>query len=730
MMRRRARDIAKALGLLLAVTTSSMCTPGPTTNPSITATCVSPLPSCATATTFSEGSTVSVSGSGFSSSTNTAIWLETGGDGKLDFGEPSVQVLSDGSGSINAALAVSGVPAGAYTIQAGTCLVQPTPPPTPALFRACQDPANPTTGAASTPVVINLSSAPSSMGSGTNVNITGFGFPAGSINVWLDAGSNNIDQAPDDMFTGTTPADDLAGSDTTVTAVAGPSGAFSTKMMINGDPHLYRIGAGPSSHAIASTRINIGSCFLQECVINGVDTVCLGGRSPSDHFGLFNICKQVDFNYSDSGYDLTNLGPVFPGAGALAAMVNDLGLPGTGCIAINLAETYAANLGNLVIPDSGYDFGKQLSDFADINCAGGFPGGNPACGFIPCTLPTYIAAIAIGGHSVPDAGVLLAADAVGHLAAPVAQYALAEIAVAVDIACGYVAYHCDGKDITMTILQNPAIQQAGIPTHFAQPPISSVLFPNPCRASVSAPPMNGNCWGGLIGWGKVACTQLDNDPKSTCDVPPSPATAAPPFPRLPIPGSAGADNKLAMRMCTTGRVVGLSMGYDGDLSFDVDNSFALVNYHNFDPGPGGTDAPNGVDVEMPWYSLGAITTSPGNPPAIVQVEALRKGMTVTVCGQWVADMHMLWNELHPASSLTIVSPKPTAVPNVIGEDPAVATQAIRARGFVVAQETFVDPTCRSVKIVASQTPVGGGLGYPGSTIVTIRVGVKPANPCP
>src|SRR5450759_3897841 len=136
MMRRRARDIAKALGLLLAVTTSSVCTPGPTTNPSISATCVAPVPSCETATTFSEGSTVSVSGSGFSSSTNTAIWLETGGDGKLDFGEPFVQVLSDGTGSINKLLVVSGVPAGAYTIQAGTCLVQPvtTPPPTPALF--------------------------------------------------------------------------------------------------------------------------------------------------------------------------------------------------------------------------------------------------------------------------------------------------------------------------------------------------------------------------------------------------------------------------------------------------------------------------------------------------------------------------------------------------------------------------------------------------------------------
>ena len=33
---------------------------------------------------------------------------------------------------------------------------------------------------------------------------------------------------------------------------------------------------------------------------------------------------------------------------------------------------------------------------------------------------------------------------------------------------------------------------------------------------------------------------------------------------------------------------------------------------------------------------------------------LRPGMEVNVCGRWVADMHMLWNELHPLTSIRVL----------------------------------------------------------------------------
>src|SRR5262249_42599196 len=193
------------------------------------------------------------------------------------------------------------------------------------------------------------------------------------------------------------------------------------------------------------------------------------------------------------------------------------------------------------------------------------------------------------------------------------------------------------------------LQNKLIPFPLFQPPINPVPQPpdpNKC------PAVGGNCWGGLIGWGKVACTDVisstgvDNNGNGICQTDPGPNND---FPRVPRPGSAGSINSAAPIECTTGTVTGLSIGYDGDLNFDLigPDVLHLVNYHNFQPGPGGTEPPNGIDVEIPLAF---------RPIFMNAVKALRPGMTVRVCGRWVADMRMLWNELHPVTSLSLLAP--------------------------------------------------------------------------
>ena len=100
--------------------------------------------------------------------------------------------------------------------------------------------------------------------------------------------------------------------------------------------------------------------------------------------------------------------------------------------------------------------------------------------------------------------------------------------------------------------------------------------------------------------------------------------------------------------CTTGKIGGLSIGYDGDISFDVNDPdvVPLVNYHNFESGPGGSGSPNGLDIESPVSD---------RPKFSDTFALLRPGMEVNVCGRWVADMDKLWNELHPLTSIKFVS---------------------------------------------------------------------------
>jgi hypothetical protein len=213
------------------------------------------------------------------------------------------------------------------------------------------------------------------------------------------------------------------------------------------------------------------------------------------------------------------------------------------------------------------------------------------------------------------------------------------LAVAGAIACGFVNYYCNGSDITANIMLKPDLQQELVPIPFMQPPFQPAPTINPCRPLPGVPPLNGTCWGSIIGWGQVACRVSDRN----CE-----GALPPVFPNLPIPGSAGPNNVLARIKCATGKVVGLSIGYDGDISFDVNSADVtqFVNEHNFLPGPGGSDPPNGIDIEIPITQRGFF---------LLSLIPLRPGMTVNVCGFWVADMHMLWNEFHPLTSLTILS---------------------------------------------------------------------------
>jgi hypothetical protein len=223
---------------------------------------------------------------------------------------------------------------------------------------------------------------------------------------------------------------------------------------------------------------------------------------------------------------------------------------------------------------------------------------------------------------------------------------VAEAAVAGAVACGYVNYYCNGSDITKTILETPDLQKQLIPLPLLQPPIDNPASPNPCVAVGQT----GKCWGDLIGWAQVACTSAtpnyDAQKVGVCERPDNQGN----YSQLAVPGSAGSpDNSGAPIQCTNGTVLGLSIGYDGDVSFDLTGPdvLRLVNYHNFQPGPGGSEPPNGIDIEIPLAD---------RPLFLDTITQLRPGTHVHVCGRWVADMHMLWNELHPITSLSILAP--------------------------------------------------------------------------
>jgi len=82
----------------------------------------------ATPSTFGDGTTVTVSGSGFTGGMNVRVWFDTNGNGVPDFGEPLVHVKASSGGTFSTSLPVSGVPDGAYRIYASPGIPLTAPP--------------------------------------------------------------------------------------------------------------------------------------------------------------------------------------------------------------------------------------------------------------------------------------------------------------------------------------------------------------------------------------------------------------------------------------------------------------------------------------------------------------------------------------------------------------------------------------------------------------------------
>jgi MBG domain (YGX type) len=631
-------------------------------------------------TTILSGDPVVVSGTGFPPNTPLMVWLDTNGNGDLDIEEPfiSLSLVTDANGDLHVTpWVLTGVPAGSLTVYAGSCSDAPG-------VLLC---VGHTSNLAQTQLTVNLGVNYSTFGSGTTVSVTGIGFAAGSnVNVWYDSDPNGA----------------LAGAMGSKSDSANSTGAVSIPLKVNGNPGDYFIHAGASNTAQYSIKVNIGTCWFQDCSIDGADTICLLGNSPDDlqFAGLsFADCKKVDSNYTNptpitaahnppGGYDLNNLGPVFLGAGVLAAAANELGPPTSGCIAMTAAIANAEGVYHNSVPN-------KFDALLPIACAP-----NPLDGGLPegVGLGTYIGALelcvdGIGPcNHVPDRDFILGVTAAVKLAGiiqpeilPLAQTAVAQAAVAGAIACGYVNYFCNGRDITSTILEHPDLQKLAIPLTFLQPPFKSAPNPNPCAAVG----VNGTCWGDIIGWSRPTCKTTTSDYQTIngkkvgiCER--ADVNDPTSFSQLAVPGSAGSPHNSGVETrCATGTVVGLSIGYDGDVSFDItgpdifhngSDGVSLVNYHNSEPGPGGSEPPNGLDIEIPWTD---------RPLFQSQINALRPGMTVRVCGRWVADMHMLWNELHPISALTLLTPlKITAVNKSRAYGAADPVFTVSYNGFV------------------------------------------------
>jgi len=226
-----------------------------------------------------------VSGTGFPANSTVVLWLDTITNGRLDSGEPAfpLPIQTDGTGAVpNTAWTMTDVPAGAFLIQAGVC----SAPAVGLCFG--------TVGASQTPVTVTLGLSHSRFGSGTHVAVTGYGFPSNaSVNVWFD----NI------------PAGILVAGDTLASPPTDQNGAFSATLLVAASPGTYYIHASPGTVPSSSIPVVIGTCWFQECIIDGADTLCFIGNSPSDLGSYFADCKQVDTDYTEPNAVTANNNP-------------------------------------------------------------------------------------------------------------------------------------------------------------------------------------------------------------------------------------------------------------------------------------------------------------------------------------------------------------------------------------------------------------------------------------
>lgn len=579
----------------------------------------------------------------------------------------------------------------------------------------------------------SLTVSPDTFPSGQHVTITGTGFtPNTDVTVWFDSNGDGASGLVEPF--GAHEPSDLVHTDS--------SGAFSDPMTVISNPgaHTVRAGTPPDGTPhFAEADVTIGKCLFQECTINGSLIVCILGYSPSD---LIHDCKTLDSSYTNPTgvYNFKDVGPRFAGAGVLAAAVNDLNplfLPGPGCAAMiaAIARAQGAPFGNSVpgqfdlfqptrgltniacgppfgpVPPIGYELGLYIAQATIQSNLDGNPQPDPAIAdaqLIAAVVAAVQASAAVADLAAQAAGIPAGVTYTTIILA--AQHAFATAAVGGALACGFVNYYCGGSDITANIMHQNIQQMLLVPVPFLD-----------------------TRWGDIIGWSLPTCHSNvlpAKDPitgeyaKGICEQPGHETERT-------IPGSAGPDNIAGFPRCATGTVVGRSIGYDGDISFDVQDGTPypagtidpttgaayppgtidpssgptvapLTNYHNYESGEGGSPAPGGIDVEVPLTDRGRF------PLALVL-----GGTRVTVCGHWVADMAESWNEIHPITSLTILAgpvvdtTPPVITPHVSGTlgNNDWYTSDVAVSWTVTDPETAVSasPGCDDISITTDST---------------------------
>jgi len=394
------------------------------------------------------------------------------------------------------------------------------------------------------------------------------------------------------------------------------------------------------------------------------DLLCVVGNNPTDFVA---DCKQLDVSYTSTGFDLLNSGDPrnqgieIPGAGMWSALSSII--PGEGCIGVSEAITYAQTLGYKL------GSGPDQIDAASLLAACG-------AGYALYTAAAATSA-ALGGKPVIDSGTLSLLSpfvtALGPIAAPV----LGGVAIMVDALCGFVNYYCYGANMTATMIANPGqIQNQLIPFQLAQP------FGAAPDATFGSPPSAFS----TIAWSMPSCANdsfcishhsLCTSSSLCVNEATNPLCSSVPCSNPSIVGSAGMDNSYNPSLdnypnvntnapieCAVGWVNGMSIGYDGDVDFNLnDSGIDYTNIPNQNPARlvnvwnelgGEVGHPYGIGVEIPVVQRDSTVVTPDGKPLYDAIDSMRYGTILQVCGRWVTDSRDLWNELHPITFLQIL----------------------------------------------------------------------------
>ena len=163
----------------------------------------------------SRGTTVTISGSGFTPSTAGTIWFDTNGNNSFDTGEPQASVTTTASGAIPAGVTIT-VPAagaGAYSVRADIAIGGPVE-----------------ASATFTVPALAVALSPSTGISGTVITVSGSGFtPNAAGMVWFDSNGNNAVDAGEPQTSVTTTASGAIPAGVNLTVPAANTGTYSVR---------------------------------------------------------------------------------------------------------------------------------------------------------------------------------------------------------------------------------------------------------------------------------------------------------------------------------------------------------------------------------------------------------------------------------------------------------------------------------------------------------------------